>query len=123
MPRKIVVWVALLAGACGGVEPELEDVDVVLSLTPDPDAGGAVYAAQCAGCHGEDGSGGVGTSFVEAFALLHEAGGSWEIEVRAWVGTILEGAEGTAMAGWRDELTDQQVADVVDYLHASWGGG
>jgi mono/diheme cytochrome c family protein len=109
----IMVW-ALLMIAC-----QQDEVEEVLALEPSLTNGGAVYDMSCASCHGGEGEGGIGTSFVQAFNELHDQGGSWEAELRAWVLTILDG-EGT-MPAWRGELSEQEVADVVGYVHTTWG--
>jgi mono/diheme cytochrome c family protein len=111
----------LTACASGAEAPDEVEIDEVLALTPDFDNGDAVYAASCAACHAADGTGGTGPSFVAAFETFHDQGGSWEIEVRQWIAAILTGVDGTAMPGWQGELSAQEVADVIDYIHLSWG--
>jgi mono/diheme cytochrome c family protein len=117
-----IQWLCAASLACApagdGVDRD-DRVAEVLALDPDIDAGGAVYAANCASCHGAEGEGGTGPSFVDRFAEIHEAGHSWESEQRLWVATILQG-EG-AMPGWGAELEQQDVSDVLAFVHETWG--
>lgn len=107
--------------ACAEATSTTERVDVITEMTPNVPAGEAVYNAECASCHGADGEGGIGPSFVAAFDAFHERGGSWEIEVRSWVEAVIEGIPGSSMPSMGDALTDQQIADVIEYTHATWG--
>lgn len=88
--------------ACGGTTPS----DDILSLTGDAANGETLYAAQCAGCHGVDGSGtGAGPNIT---------GEEVEDEV---VDIIVNGEE--SMPAFGDSLSDQEIADVLAYLDAS----
>ena len=90
------------------------------------DNGALVYAGRCAGCHGVDGDGlGPGadrlnppprdftfglykikTSFFDDF-MSNDAD---------FYRMIADGMPGTAMPGWADVLTEQQIRDLVAYL-------
>ncbi len=75
----------------------------------DPQTGNQLFLAQCAACHGQQGEGGVGlplhnSAFVQGQTsadLLH---------------FIQTGRPGTAMAGFADRLTEQQIADIIAWL-------
>jgi cytochrome c5 len=81
------------------------------TTTTAPPNGAAIYAANCAGCHGVDGSGGVGPDLrgtVDAHG------------VEATIAVITNGRG--AMPAWGGRLTPQQIAAVVDFLATLEGG-
>lgn len=80
-----------------------ETVEGVLARDADVDAGAEVFAAVCAECHGADGTGGEGTN------LTNDDNTREELAHKVLLGY------GT-MDGWADELTEQDVADVVEYV-------
>lgn len=72
-------------------------------------AGAQVYAAHCAVCHGEQGEGGLGKALV----------GSQFVQAQSNAGLtslIQEGRPGTAMTGFSEQLSSQQIADLVAWL-------
>ena len=87
-------------------EPD-SSADAPAAATAD---GAAVYASSCAGCHGDDGSGGIGPrlsggAVVEAFPDPAE-----EIEV------VTEGRAGMPAFGTR--LTAEEIAAVVEHTRS-----
>jgi mono/diheme cytochrome c family protein len=110
-------WLAvamLFATACKEEEepapPEEDRVDVILGLEGEIASGTSLYDEHCAGCHGADGLGGVGTDLVEQLAILSE-----EDVVR----TIVEGRG--IMPAWGETQSDQEIADVVAYIYDAFG--
>jgi mono/diheme cytochrome c family protein len=85
----------------------------------DPAAGAAVAtadgeavfaAAGCAGCHGQDGGGGVGPALA----------GNANLNDAALVVTqILQGGE--VMPPFADRLSDEEIAAVANYIRTAWG--
>ena len=77
----------------------------------DPAKGAAVFAQNCAGCHGENAQGGsVGPTLVSA-------------ELKAqnddfFRQTILNGRAGTAMPAWQGRLSTQDIEDVIAHLRS-----
>ena len=77
----------------------------VLDLTPDTEAGATLYAESCAGCHGEDATGGSGPDLVGELSHTDEH----------LLGYIIDGdGEMPSYADW----TDQELADVMGYLRS-----
>ena len=76
-------------------------VDTILGLGGDAANGGTVYAANCAGCHGADATGGSGPNIA----------GDTEVDEMASV--ILNGEE--EMPAF-DTLTDQEIADIIAWV-------
>ncbi|MCP3997414.1 MAG: cytochrome c [bacterium] len=95
--------------------------------------GEAIYDAQCASCHGSDGSGGVGPSFLGGAVIQTFAACSDHVE---WVTTgssdwpdatygdtakpVL--GTGVAMPGYASSLSEQQIAAVSLYERVAFGG-
>ena len=73
--------------------------------------GAAIFAANCAACHGENAAGGaVGPTLVSA-----EMAAKDDDHYRQ---TLLNGIEGTAMAAWGDRLSAQEIEDVIAFLRS-----
>jgi mono/diheme cytochrome c family protein len=80
--------------------------------------GQEVYAAQCAGCHGDQGAGdgGAASSFDTPPRALVD--GDWlsgrsDQQLHS---TIVEGVPGTSMPSFYDELDNRQIDAVIAYL-------
>lgn len=71
--------------------------------------GGDLYAVHCLACHGAEGEGGIGTT-LKPNAFMQG------LDNAALVQFLAEGRLGTAMAGFADRLTDQELADIVAWL-------
>lgn len=114
--RVLLAWMAVGAMACG-TEGGGDRATTIADLTGDVTAGETVYADNCAVCHLEDGTGetngGQGIDLVQLF--IDEPNGDLD-----FIGTILNG-EG-AMTPFGDALEDQEIADVMAYMHDAFGG-
>lgn len=87
--------------------------------------GAAIYAQQCIACHEADGSGAPRIyPPLPGNALLQSADPATTLRV------ILDGAQTVttprapntgSMPGYAKQLSDQQVADVANYIRSSWG--
>lgn len=42
-------------------------------------------------------------------------------EKEADLNSVMNGLEGSVMVAFKDSLTDQQTADVINYINHSWG--
>ena len=116
--RAIAIYVKSLSP--GPAEP---------AVTPPPAAGmkegAAIYAHQCIACHEADGSGAPRIyPPLPGNALLQSADPLSTLRV------ILDGAETVttprapntgSMPGYARQLSDQQVAEVTNYIRNSWG--
>lgn len=98
----IVVVACLSQWGCSTGDPSR--VADIAALQGDINAGGLLFAMHCAGCHGDDGSGGSGPD------LREHAGDEEQDEL---IDVILNG-DG-AMPGFSN-LADQEVADLVSFL-------
>lgn len=76
--------------------------------------GEAIYRGICQGCHMADAKGAEGAGRYPALAANpHLAGGGYVIHI------VLMGQK--AMPGFGDNLSDQQVADVANYVRTHFG--
>ena len=88
-------------------------------------AGATVFSANCAGCHGAAGAGQAGVfpplannAYVtgDAKAVIHTL--NYGLNGPIKVGDVNYNGQ---MPAWKGNLTDQQIADVITYIRASWG--
>lgn len=93
------VALALFLGGCGG------------GAAPDVEAGGRIYSAQCARCHGGAGEGGVGPSLLGIGRVFETSEGQERFVKTGGVG----------MPTFDQILTDEEVRDVVAYTRDSFG--
>ncbi len=93
-------------------------------LAGDPDAataGAAIYSERCASCHGDTGSGDgpLAGGLEPPPPDLHEHGLDHEDDYYFW--RISEGGNGepveSQMPAWAGVLTDEEIWQVVTYLH------
>ena len=76
--------------------------------------GEGIYKGVCQGCHMPDAKGAVGAGAYPA--LVRDA----NLEIAGYpIGVIVKGQK--AMPAFADYLTDQQVADVVNYIRTHFG--
>ncbi|MEE4638878.1 MAG: cytochrome c oxidase subunit II [Wenzhouxiangella sp.] len=76
--------------------------------------GSRIYQAQCASCHQADGSG-----LEPAFPAL-VSNGVPNGDLESHLETVLNGREGTAMAGFRDRLQPQDIAAALTFARNAW---
>ena len=88
-------------------------------------AGKAIYARACIACHEADGSGA-----VRIYPPLPGNTNLQSADPASTLRIILDGAQTMttprapntgSMPGYADQLSDQQVADVTNYIRNSWG--
>ena len=103
--------VLLFAALIGGWSTALAQSD------GDPERGGELYIANCALCHGIDGTGRIGAN-LENFPAI-DVGAVLAV-------TIAEGIEGTVMPAWGrangGPLSEQDIADISVYMQGAFAG-
>jgi mono/diheme cytochrome c family protein len=91
----------------------------------DATKGAALFADNCASCHGAEGKGVPGTFPPLAGDPMVNAANP-----TSHIGAVLHGLSGKEINGQKyeaqmpafaDQLSDQQIADIIDYERSSWG--
>jgi mono/diheme cytochrome c family protein len=102
---SLVPLIALASTACGG-----KRVDDILALPADASAGESVYSSTCGteSCHGSDGSSGAGADLTALVPTLSDSA----------IGSAIVDGVGSMPA--QDDLSDQQIADVIAYLNETF---
>jgi mono/diheme cytochrome c family protein len=107
--RAAVVALLLVAAACGGGGDKKAD------NAAHAQEGSATFAANCATCHGPNGTGGTAPT-LNAKEMLSAASDEQLTNI------ISVGIAGTQMRSWSNELggplDDDQIANVVAYLRS-----
>jgi mono/diheme cytochrome c family protein len=89
-------------------------------LYPERQRGASVYLSYCSGCHQGDGKGVPGKFPPLAGNPVVTAQDPGNV-FRAILGGIPQRSGYGAMPGFAAQLSNQQIADLVNYLRASWG--
>lgn len=121
----VPVLAACLFGACAGDGGEEADTDQAalgrlepgpmrtVNVTPAKVEAGRGHFATCAGCHGADGTGILGTApRLNSTSFLEAASDAMLIR------TITHGREGTTMVGWGETYSDRQIEELVAYIRS-----
>jgi mono/diheme cytochrome c family protein len=91
----------------------------------DASKGAALFAERCASCHGAEGKGVPGTFPTLAGDPVVNAANP-----TAHIGTVLHGLSGKVINGQKyeaqmppfaDQLSDQEIADIINHERSSWG--
>ena len=75
--------------------------------------GGALYGKRCAGCHGGDGSGGIGPRLAGTMVAKFP-------DPANQVAVVTDGRRG--MPSFESSLTEEEIAAIVEYTRAVLGG-
>lgn len=79
--------------------------------------GEEVYSKTCVACHQAGGEGVPGV--FKALKGSPIATGEGQIDTH--ISIVLDGVAGTAMAAWKDQLNDLEIAAVITYERNAWG--
>jgi mono/diheme cytochrome c family protein len=115
--KRLVDGVQLVVAGLAGVTVVLllaAQPTVATDAPADPGAGAALFAADCAGCHSADGSGGIGPALVGEGAL---AGFEDAEAVARFVST---GSPGR-MPGFETRLTPDEVNAIAVFVFGGLG--
>lgn len=113
--RNWLVVLAMGMAACSGDEGKDGDrVDAVLALDGDAAAGKTVFEANCVSCHAASGLGVDDPTAPGIGQNLTEASGETDADAE-FADIIINGKE--QMIAFGDTLDDQQIADVIAYIH------
>lgn len=116
--RKVTTAFIAIAILAGVLVPAAAQEESTKAKAPDLKIGQSVYTSKCAFCHGEkgDGQGPSGKflkpppgNFIDT-EWIH--GGEMEDLVK----TIKEGVKGTAMVGFANTLTEDEIRSVAAYV-------
>ena len=92
-------------------------LDMQMSMSELMSLGENVYTAQCASCHQPNGRGVPGV-----FPALAGEGMSADPDgLEAHLDIVINGARGTAMQAYRDQLSMRELAAVITYERNAWG--
>jgi mono/diheme cytochrome c family protein len=115
--EDVVAFVTSLSGGRSPMAPTatpfpVTPVPTVPGSTGDPTAGKALFVANCAMCHGDDGQGRSGASLDQGFASINP-----QQFVRA---TVAEGIENSAMPAWSQTnggpLTESEIDNISAFI-------
>jgi mono/diheme cytochrome c family protein len=120
---RTLIFVAITLAFVGAYNVEA----VAAGTAGNAKAGEQVFTSNCAGCHGAKGTGQpglfpplAGSEIVKGDEkkLIH-------IVTYGFSGplTVKGGKYNGQMPGWKGNLTDKEIADVITYVRGAWGNG
>jgi mono/diheme cytochrome c family protein len=98
-----------------------------LRSSPTRQPGGAVYAGACATCHGFDAKG--FTPYMPALVgnpvvLDHDPSSLINLILNSSIPLVVKGTpDAYRMPQFRQQLSDQDIADVITFIRSGWGNG
>jgi len=111
----MIVMATLMARGVGVVKPKTSGAAAASAASVDLEAGERVYRRYCVTCHQVDGRGLDGKLAADFSKRLDKP----DAVLRA---SVANGVPGTAMAAFRGELDEAQIANVVAYVRKTYGG-
>jgi len=105
-----VLAISGLSLGCGRGPVDTTGASAVVALTGSASAGSVVFAQECSECHGASGTGGQSGSNLQSFAPTYT-----DLEL---AGIMLNGYGD--MPALERYLTDQEAADVIAHLRATF---
>ncbi|MBI5953255.1 MAG: cytochrome c [Chloroflexi bacterium] len=121
----VLTFAVFVLSACGGTEvtatPEAIPAEFVGKTNPlgadAAAAGGEVYKVYCMSCHGErgHGDGPAGAGLSPKPKNLPQLAATVGDDYIFW--RISKGVPGTSMVGWQGTLKDEQIWQIVAFIH------
>src|SRR5579872_6968285 len=113
--RFLVAGMVALAMFATGCKPSMGPSKAVNELTPAEQQGRAIYDRDCAGCHYANHTGDLhGPSLFGMYRKSYLPSGAPANDARV-TPVIMQGRN--MMPGFGNQLTDQQLQDLLAYLH------
>ena len=104
-------WQSVYKGGPGGGGLNVTE-DMLASGAENPEVvahGAEIFAARCTGCHTADGRGQIGPNLTD----LYQIHGTTRLDL---YGTILGGAQGTAMIAWGEVMKPPEIVAVATFV-------
>ena len=103
----------------------VRDNFMMASSLADSSRGRAVYSKNCAVCHGEkgDGKSRAQGSLMPPPRDFTSAASRTELSAQRMINSVTYGRTDTAMAGFKTQLSKEDISAVVDYIQAGFMGG
>jgi len=103
----------------------VRDNFMMASSLADSSRGRAVYSKNCAVCHGEkgDGKSRAQGSLIPPPRDFTSAASRVELSAQRMITSVTYGRTDTAMAGFKTQLSKEDISAVVDYIQAGFMGG
>lgn len=103
----------------------VRDNFMMASSLADSSRGRAIYSKNCAVCHGEKGD---GRSRAQGSLMppprdFTSAASRVELSAQRMINSVTYGRTDTAMAGFKTQLSKEDISAVVDYIQAGFMGG
>jgi cytochrome c oxidase cbb3-type subunit 3 len=119
-PLRYLSWstplVAVLLAGCGA-PPGQPGADSMTAVPDEVVEFGALYAVNCAGCHGANGRGGAAIALADPVYLAI-------VDPQAMRASIADGVRGTSMPAFAQgaggRLVEEQIDAIVDGIRSSW---
>ena len=109
--QRLARWLSTSAG----IKPRRRRTADLAPIRGDAVLGAALYQEHCASCHGANGEGGEGTALGNPTMLATAP----DLFLKA---AITDGRSGTAMAAWRDVLSEPEIDGIVTFLRSRASG-
>ncbi len=122
VPETSISGITAHGGRAGDIAPEAVRADMGQpmpgGLKGDPDKGGRFYLANCATCHGAAGDGkGPRAYFINPKPRnFHDAAAQASFNRPAIYAATAMGRPGSEMPAWSKVLSDQEIADVAEFV-------
>ena len=103
----------------------VRDNFMMASSLADSSRGRSVYSKNCAVCHGEkgDGKSRAQGSLIPPPRDFTSAASRVELSAQRMITSVTYGRTDTAMAGFKTQLSKEDISAVVDYIQAGFMGG